>query len=382
LKRHGGGIQGRDLFFEQMMDFDYVTTQTYAGLTKFKKAINKMDDATKWALKTGDRNSAAFVWWTAFYANGGTIHKPTREAVAAAERATGVYQGMSDTAFAPDIFKYKTGWHQVAMDALMLFKMFSLNTMINNWFGIRYSLRSGSPEARQVIMGNALSQAAYTAIYTALIGSLYKAIANLGDDDDENDRLLTQAEREDEAAYGFAKTYSEADKFAFGAAFDFILGGLPAFSTMLAKWAINESYFKPKFKEDDPYGIVEFDPAVHTPFYAPQDKELFSKMAEEALGLPGDVGKTLVDALLAQKAYAEVEEIERLLYEAGGIYASEAAGIKDEERKIANMRLMGLILSGSPFVPLRGDVKRYLNQRANEEKAELKRYKAGELQEP
>ncbi len=140
LEKNGLSIQLRDFLFERFQTVEDINAK---GVPRtFGKVKSKLEESATYLLRSGDKFAARLVWFSAFFDAGGTVQKPTREAVLAAERAVGIMQNMSDVSFSAPMFKGNTVAKRMLMHMMFAFKSFSMNAAINTYYSGKYSLSS------------------------------------------------------------------------------------------------------------------------------------------------------------------------------------------------------------------------------------------------
>ena len=330
LKENGLSIQLRDALFERWQTTEDIQKEGLNRHTEgWKIAAERM--ATS-ALRRGDKFAARLVWFSAYFANGGTLENPSRSAVLAAERAVGVMQNMSDVSFAAPIFRSNDGAQRVLMQMLFAFKSFAMNAALNTIYSSKYFFSRA--EARQVFIANLGMAAAYQAVTQFMIRPGYSAAAQVigealgGEVDDEEEE----------------KNYSKGEEFLWNWFWGASLGqALPTIADNLARLWVSEAHEK---LSDDP----NYDTYKDFPMYAPRTMK---DVSSESLGVYGDVLNSGLDITAAG-----VESMIRL---------AEGEEIDGNELFFRMLKDLAMFEKRIPF---RGDIQKLIRNWENKVRAE------------
>lgn len=339
LKEHGLGIQLRDVLFEKYLTAaDY---QKYLSGVKVSGFVNKMENGTEWALRSGDKLAARLVWFSAFFNAGGNLKNPTKEAVLEAERVTGALQNMSDMSFSAPIFRYDSNAQKLLMGMFMAFKSFSTNSALNLFYSTRYAL--SEKEARQVLSSQLGSIFAYHALAEVAVKPLYAAVASAiaGDDDKDKEE----------------KHYSTTLNIISQTVWDALIGGwAPTSLDALLRFAFNKTAAPALLR--DPYG--EFDQTLDSPIYSAKTaSELKDRMLElgpgfrEGIDLMVGAAQIVEDAGFGESYWDSLDKYDKKQM--------------DEEEFL--WKATAALYGGIKGMPLRGDAKRIMEAIARRKKA-------------
>ena len=324
IEREGLTIQLRDILFER---FNTIEDFNKSGLGKKAANTRAHNEAmASYAIRSGDKFSARLVWFSSFFANGGTLEKPTIDAVLEAERVVGLMQNMSDVSFSAPIFRSAKSETRILVQMLYAFKSFALNSAINTFMSFRYSLSSG--EARRVFTANVGMAAAYHAVALYAIRPFYEALGDavFGEDDDEDEE----------------KNFSKEEQLAWNMIWDLMIGqGSPAVIDAFFRYGVAESVKAKKELEGE-----EFNQHLDLPLYAPTTVD---KVIAEGFGGFGDlllVGKDIAIDLpiMAYKSADGLDQDEELDF------------------KILQWRLLYDAAILNKWVPLRGDMQKLIRE--------------------
>ena len=267
MKENGMGIQVRDIIFER---FNTVEDLNSGGwLRDVTRIGNKAEEWTTTAIRHSDKQAARLVWLAEFYKRGGTLDKPTKEAILSAERAVGLMQNMSNLTFAAPMFKSKSLAGRAAAKVFYAFKSFAVNAGLNTWASAYYINGKHSDEAKKVLAANIAMSAAYTAASMYVISPFYNwAASSVGsvlagifggdapdasDDDDD-------------------KNVSEVEEFLWRTGWDMMFGQLlPEFLDQTLRWVASDAVgpiYAKKLKDID---SEEYNKYTDFPLYAPKN---------------------------------------------------------------------------------------------------------------
>lgn len=322
LDKNGMGIQYRDaLFFKLRHVHGSKSTQRARILSKVGDVA---EGITRYAFTQTDKFAARLVWFSAFYNAGGTLQKPTREAVLEAERMVGVLQNMNHVSFSAPMFRAQMGTTRILVKALYGLKSFSLNSAINLYSSVPNLNKS--PEARKIFTAHLAMTVAYHAALIYLTRPLYTAAAEaiLGGDDDEDKE---------------EKRFSKEEELIANAIWDATIGqGSPTGLDAFLRWSYNNTVAESVHKDD----LEPFDQFLDSPLYSERNIE---GVKGESLGIFGD------------------------FYAMGGnlVSASEAAmdNLEDPEQSKLPELTYQIVGDGISFVraiPLRGDLRRIIKK--------------------
>jgi hypothetical protein len=333
IEENGLSIQLRDVLFERFQTIEDVQREGFARHAGNVKALSER--ISSGALRHGDKFAARLVWFSEFFASGGTLEKPTREAVLAAERAVGLLQNMSDVSFSAPIFRSNNSATRILIHMLYAFKSFALNSALNTFYGGKYFFTS--EEARRIMTANILMAGAYHAMSQLVIKPTYTAVSNAlsGADDEEED-----------------KSYGKGEYILTNTIWDLLLGNIsPALLDAIARLSINESK-----KAMAKNGGEDYDPFLDSPLYAPKDR---TTAISEVSGVYGDLltaGMEMGNNMTRQT----MESLDLL---------EESDEIDSRIMFIQNMKDASLLLR---MVPFRGDLQKLLRNYEKKLKAEKK----------
>ncbi len=329
LSEHGLSIQLRDYLFEKFQTEEDIAAK---GLRRGIGIVGgKLEQIATAPLRKGDKFAARLVWFSAFYANGGTLNKPTRDAVLAAERAVGVLQNMSDVSFSAPMFKGDTPSRRMLIHMFFAFKSFSMNAAINTYYSAKYAINSA--EARRVFASNMFMAASYHAAAVYLIKPLYGALADAlfgeGGDDDE-------------------KNYNNWDYIKQNTMWDMAVGQV---SPTVIDALLRYYYTEGREAVDE-----EFDPIMDSALFSPKTEQ---GAWAESLG-----------------QYGDLFNIYRDLFTWGGQNLAESMDLledsTDEAQTISQYKLLQSAATLIKLFPLRGDVAKLLREGVKREKAQQK----------
>lgn len=345
LEENGLGIQVRDILFEKYLSAeDY---RAFQALRKVKGISNKIENVSEWSLRAGDKLGARLVWFAAYFNAGGTFENPSKEAVLAAERMTGIMQNMSDMSFSAPAFRYNSHANKILMSTLFAFKSFSINAALNIWYSARYSPKS--PEARQVLTGQLGSILAYHTlavmlgklVYKPLTGAVAKAFGADDDDDDKEEPGVLE-------------------KILTTSIWDLMVGmWAPSAVDELLKWFYNETGAKVVANKLHGTDYDEFDKYADSPISSMKDptdvyKAVLGPGFKEEAELAVDLMSLTAEQMMADEYAEEVQK-------------ADTRNAKWNEFLI---RTMGTAIGATYGFPLRGDFKRILNGVAAKKRAQ------------
>lgn len=352
LKENGLGIQLRDILFEKYLSpEDY---QNYAK-TKTAKVLNIVQNATEWGIRAGDKLGARIVWFAAYFNAGGTLEKPSKEAVLEAERWVGMMQNMSDINFSAPAFKYDSTYKKLLFQTFYAFKSFAVNSYINTLYSLRYS--PNSPEARTVLTGQLASIAAYHAMAILAVKPLYDIVLNniLGDDGDDDDK---------------EKQFSKGQQIVAETLWD--IGGGPLFgmagvslTDAFSRYMFNAVVAPKIYKSDNPF--EPFDKYTQSPLYSPKElddvwKQAFGPGAKDIIGLMLETGKLIEAQSQMNDYFLDLDKQDKL----------------EAQKQAYYWQLILMLYGASPYTLLRGDVKKLGEQYIRKQKAQyLKEHPKG-----
>jgi hypothetical protein len=331
LEDNGLSIQLRDVLFER---FQTVEDVQKSGVNRTGANVRAFSDkVTTYALRTGDKFAARLVWFSAFFAAGGTLENPTKDAVLEAERSVGLLQNMSDVNFSAPIFRSNSAALRVLVHMMFSFKSFAMNSGINTYYSGKYFFKSG--EARQVFAANVAMSAAYHLVAVLAIRPLYKLLADAilgqGDDDDED------------------KNYSNTEDVAYNALWDLAVGQLsPNFMDAIARFTLGEVQKANATSKGDTYNSKS-----DSPIFIPPS---FNDALLEAGGQYG---------ALAEKGYHIGDALGTAVYQEMGLLESDED--KMEEKYLRSAESLMLLME---IVPFRGDALKVFKEYEKRVKSE------------
>ncbi len=336
IKENGLSIQLRDALFERWQTIEDVQKE---GLHRFNgnwKAWNERIATS--ALRRGDKFAARLVWFSEYFAAGGTLENPSRDAVLAAERAVGLLQNMSNVRFSAPIFRSNNVAERILMQMLMSFKSFALNSAINTWYSGRYFFNSG--EARQVFFANMAMAGAYHLVKDYLVAPTYNwaADALFGEGDDDDDE----------------KNFSKFDATLANWGWDLAVGqGTPQVIDATLRLGISQYLKRQAAKEGD-----TFDTYKDFPLYAPRTK---NEVIQDFAGPWGTATTSLMD--LSVFGYESMEAL-----------MDNDSEITSQQLMIDGLRNVAML---GRWMPLRGDAQKLLKAYDKKLKAEARQKGSG-----
>lgn len=341
LEKEGLGIQLRDVLFEKYLTAeDY---QNYLAAIKAKGIANKLENATEWALRSGDKLAARLVWFASYFDAGGTLENPSKEAVLEAERITGVMQNMSDMSFAAPAFKYNSTAKKILVGTLLAFKSFAINSMLNMYYSTRYS--GTSKEARQVLAGQLGSILAYHTLAVMAIRPAYKYLTKqvfngLGGDEGDQDE----------------KRVGDVEQIVAESLWDAGVGMMmPQFIDALIRMAYNKTAAESIHGSE----YYDYDQYADSPIYSVKEpRDLY----KELLG-PGfkEEAEFAIDATVLGIELAKADEYTE---------AIETTDKRNADLDAFTWKTIGTVYGGIQGAPFRGDVKRVLEGVARKKKSQ------------
>ena len=347
MNERGLGIQIRDVLFEK-----YLSPDDFGRGVGLKKAVNEVQNATEFALRQGDKLAARLVWFAAYFDAGGTLEKPSEEAILKAERITGLLQNMSDVNMSAPIFRNNTAAKRILVGMFMAFKGFALNAYINTWYAAR---NLNEETARRVFISQLGSIIAYHTLQAYVVRSAYDWMLDVIDGDDDE-------EEEDE------KRVSKQKEIIWSAAWDAVIGG--AAPTIIDNYA---RYLVVNLAGDklwgDPY--EDFDKYKDSPLFSPTDPWDLDKAIGPGYRDVGDLVRATTEAMVAAKEAEDTLTAAEMI--TGVSDSNEKAAFKANQ---AVLKVMATATGSIVSIPFRGDFKRLLEKAAQKRREQRRKEKS------
>jgi hypothetical protein len=309
---------------------------------KAKRFSDKLDKITvTGALSAADKHAAQLTWMAKMIEQGADLEKPfdwTKDQVAAADLATESLQNVNSKMFAPSVLQVKDDSSFLRAATLYSFKSFAMHNMMQAWTAAPHVFKS--KEARKTMASVFASAFAYEIAANGIAGafgwaaeSILGALGyDMGDDDEKEG---------EEPPKGWKKWLTNS-------VYSMFLGGFDNATDALARWAVNQGVMPRIFGEKDKRGNLKFDPMKDSPLMGPKE---FKEVPWAGLGVFRDPGELLGG--LAEQAFA---------------VGNDQKGLSAAEKYRLGTLLLTEGTSMNPFIPLRGDVVRFLRAMRKEHK--------------